>query len=286
MLESSSCIRQSSPGATGACCPPWTTAASGVALRCTSRCVQRATASSTWPTATSLGSPTLKLKPRPWRRRLRCRMGPTRTARCSCGPASSPITSPSPTRIPRQPRRQTMAHCLPTSATSSTPGDVPGGGRRRVCGVLAPGQWPSGWGPLKGDRRERLASPLRFSSRHGGEDYVFSLLTGYCDPPAGITVQEGLHYNPFFPGQAIAMAPPIYNEILEFEDGTPATMSQIAKDVCTFLRWVAEPEHDQRKLVGLKVLLVAGILLPLLYCWKRHTWSVLKSRNIVYRPPK
>ncbi|KAF7237191.1 Cytochrome c1, heme protein, mitochondrial [Varanus komodoensis] len=124
------------------------------------------------------------------------------------------------------------------------------------------------------------------NARHGGEDYVFSLLTGYCDPPAGITVQEGLHYNPFFPGQAIAMAPPIYNEILEFEDGTPATMSQIAKDVCTFLRWVAEPEHDQRKLVGLKVLLVAGILLPLLYCWKRHTWSVLKSRNIVYRPPK
>lgn len=55
--------------------------------------------------------------------------------------------------------------------------------------------------------------------RHGGEDYVFSLLTGYCDPPAGVTVREGLHYNPYFPGQAIGMAPPIYNEILEFDDG-------------------------------------------------------------------
>jgi len=57
------------------------------------------------------------------------------------------------------------------------------------------------------------------SLRHGGEDYVFSLLTGYCDPPAGVSMREGLYYNPYFPGQAIGMAPPIYNEVLEFEDG-------------------------------------------------------------------
>lgn len=35
--------------------------------------------------------------------------------------------------------------------------------------------------------------------------------------------------------------------------GTPATMSQIAKDVCTFLRWASEPEHDHRKRMALKV---------------------------------
>lgn len=55
--------------------------------------------------------------------------------------------------------------------------------------------------------------------RHGGEDYVFSLLTGYCEPPAGVSVREGLYYNPYFPGQAIGMAPPIYNEVLEYDDG-------------------------------------------------------------------
>ncbi len=55
--------------------------------------------------------------------------------------------------------------------------------------------------------------------RHGGEDYVFSLLTGYCDPPAGVSLREGLHYNPYFPGQAIGMAAPIYNEVLEYDDG-------------------------------------------------------------------
>ncbi|XP_034980539.1 cytochrome c1, heme protein, mitochondrial [Zootoca vivipara] len=124
------------------------------------------------------------------------------------------------------------------------------------------------------------------NARHGGEDYVFSLLTGYCDPPGGVSIREGLYYNPFFPGEAIGMAPPIYNEILEFEDGTPATMSQIAKDVCTFLRWAAEPEHDHRKRMGLKMALIMGLLLPLTYYLKRHRWSVLKSRKIAYRPPK
>uniref|UniRef100_A0A3Q1H146 Cytochrome c1, heme protein, mitochondrial n=2 Tax=Acanthochromis polyacanthus TaxID=80966 RepID=A0A3Q1H146_9TELE len=124
------------------------------------------------------------------------------------------------------------------------------------------------------------------NARHGGEDYVFSLLTGYCEPPAGVAVREGLYYNPYFPGQAIGMAPPIYNEILEYDDGTPATMSQVAKDVCTFLRWAAEPEHDQRKRMGLKLLMGSAILVPLLYYMKRHRWSVLKSRKIAYRPPK
>ncbi|KAF3856855.1 hypothetical protein F7725_017578 [Dissostichus mawsoni] len=124
------------------------------------------------------------------------------------------------------------------------------------------------------------------NARHGGEDYVFSLLTGYCEPPAGVAVREGLYYNPYFVGQAIGMAPPIYNEVLEFEDGTPASMSQVAKDVCTFLKWAGEPAHDQRKRMGLKLLMGAGIVVPLLYYMKRHRWSVLKSRKIAYRPPK
>lgn len=60
---------------------------------------------------------------------------------------------------------------------------------------------------------------LLCSLRHGGEDYVFSLLTGYCEPPAGVVMREGLYFNPYFPGQAIGMAPPIYNEVLEYDDG-------------------------------------------------------------------
>ncbi|KAF5907288.1 cytochrome c1, heme protein, mitochondrial-like, partial [Clarias magur] len=121
------------------------------------------------------------------------------------------------------------------------------------------------------------------NARHGGEDYVFSLLTGYCDPPAGVTMREGLYYNPYFPGQAIAMAPPIYNEVLEYDDGTPATMSQVAKDVCTFLRWAAEPEHDQRKKMGLKLLMGSAILLPLVYYLKRHRCLTMDKSDLVQK---
>lgn len=73
-----------------------------------------------------------------------------------------------------------------------------------------------------GGRKVQLAPGLRrlgSGSRHGGEDYVFSLLTGYCDPPTGVSLREDLYFNPYFPGQAIGMAPPIYNEVLEYDDG-------------------------------------------------------------------
>jgi ubiquinol-cytochrome c reductase cytochrome c1 subunit len=66
--------------------------------------------------------------------------------------------------------------------------------------------------------------------------------------------------------------------------GTPATMTQMAKDVCTFLRWASEPEHDSRKRMGMKALMLASVLLFVSYYLKRHKWTVLKTRKIVYRP--
>ena len=90
-------------------------------------------------------------------------------------------------------------------------------------------------------------------ARHGGENYIYHLLTSYCEAPAGIELREGQNFNPYYPGGAIGMAAPLYNEIIEYDDGTPATQSQLAKDVCTFLVWAASPEHDQRKKLGLKV---------------------------------
>ena len=52
-------------------------------------------------------------------------------------------------------------------------------------------------------------------ARHGGENYIYHLLTSYCDPPAGVNLMDGQHFNPYFPGGALAMAAPIYNEIIE-----------------------------------------------------------------------
>lgn len=74
------------------------------------------------------------------------------------------------------------------------------------------------------------------------------------DPPAGVTIREGMYYNPYFPGGSISMAKALYDDVIEYSDGTPATTSQLAKDVATFLKWAAEQEHDERKKMLLKVI--------------------------------
>ncbi|KAA8490797.1 Cytochrome c1-2, heme protein, mitochondrial [Porphyridium purpureum] len=119
-------------------------------------------------------------------------------------------------------------------------------------------------------------------ARHGGIDYVFALLTGFRDPPEGIELREGLHYNPYFPGGAIGMAQPLYDESIEYEDGTPATLSQLAKDVSTFLAWAAEPEHDKRKRIGAEWISGLTLLALLLVYQKRLRWSLLKNRRIEF----
>ncbi|KAJ8585986.1 cytochrome c1, component of the mitochondrial respiratory chain [Rhizopogon salebrosus TDB-379] len=127
---------------------------------------------------------------------------------------------------------------------------------------------------------------LIIKARHGGADYVFSLLTGYIDPPAGVDIREGMNYNPYFPGGAISMARVLYDELVEYEDGTPATTSQLAKDVVTFLNWAAEPEHDERKKMGLKAVILFSALFAISIQVKRFKWTVIKNRKIFYNPPK
>lgn len=121
-------------------------------------------------------------------------------------------------------------------------------------------------------------------ARHGREDYIYHLLTSYCDPPAGIELRDGQHFNPYFPGGAIGMAPPLYNEVIDYDDGTPPTMSQLAKDVGVFLTWAASPEHDLKKKMAIKALSLLAIMAGVTYYMKRFRWSVLKSRKLVYTP--
>lgn len=106
-------------------------------------------------------------------------------------------------------------------------------------------------------------------ARHDGQNYVFALLTGYRDPPPGINVREGLYYNPYFPGGVIAMPKMLNNGGVEYPDGTPSTEAQQAKDVTTFLAWAASPEHDERKLIGLKLLSALVVALATTVYWKR-----------------
>ncbi|XP_076638291.1 cytochrome c1 [Colletes latitarsis] len=122
------------------------------------------------------------------------------------------------------------------------------------------------------------------NARHNGENYVFSLLTGYCDPPAGIPLREGQYFNPYFPGGALGMAQVIFDEVLEFEDGTPATASQVAKDITTFLMWTSNCEHDERKRLFLKGSLVFIALSALTAYLKRHKWTTVKNTKLLFTP--
>jgi len=122
-------------------------------------------------------------------------------------------------------------------------------------------------------------------ARNGGIDYIFALLTGYVDPPAGVEVKEGLHYNPYFPNSWIGMAKALYDEVIEYSDGTPATTSQLAKDVATFLNWSSEKQHDDRKKLIFNTLWVGPPLVLLFWLYKRRVFTSMKSRKIVYSPP-
>jgi len=123
-------------------------------------------------------------------------------------------------------------------------------------------------------------------ARDGYENYLFALLTGYCDPPAGFVLEDGLHFNPYFHGGAIAMPPPLYNEVIMYKDGTPATRSQLAKDVSCFLRWAAEPWHDERKKLGLKWIPVLAVCFISSGYWCRTAFQGAVHGQAFYRPKK
>jgi len=146
------------------------------------------------------------------------------------------------------------------------------------------------WNPYKNDKEARAmnngALPPDLSqivrARHGGEDYLFSLLTGYRDPPHGITLGENMYYNLYFPGCQIAMPPPLAEGAVTYEDGTEATVSQMAKDVTIFLAWSSYMEQDERHLMGIKTFAVLFALFgPFLY-WKKFRYNTIKKRRVEF----
>lgn len=97
-------------------------------------------------------------------------------------------------------------------------------------------------------------------------------------------LREGQYYNPYFPGGAISMAQSLFNEAAEYSDGTPATASQLAKDVGTFLKWTAEPEFDERRKMFIRSVIIYSTLIGIAYYITKFKFSVLKSRKIEFRP--
>jgi ubiquinol-cytochrome c reductase cytochrome c1 subunit len=113
-------------------------------------------------------------------------------------------------------------------------------------------------------------------ARKSGADYMYALLTGYQDPPAGFQLMDGMNYNRYFPGHQIAMPNVLNPGQLEFADGTEATVSNMARDVTAFLAWAAEPELEQRKRMGVRIILFLIVLGGLTYAVKRKIWADVK----------
>jgi ubiquinol-cytochrome c reductase cytochrome c1 subunit len=114
---------------------------------------------------------------------------------------------------------------------------------------------------------------LIVNAREGHANYIYGILVGFSDPPAGMQMQEGMNYNKYFPGHQIAMPPPLQDGRVTYADGTPATVDQMANDVVTFLAWAANPEMVERKQMGWRWVLFFLIMTGLTYAVKRRVWA-------------
>ena len=106
----------------------------------------------------------------------------------------------------------------------------------------------------------------------------YSLQTSYeVTPPLDFELTDGLYNNPYHDGKVIAMPPPIYDNVIEYIDGTDANLHQLSYDIVNFLSWAAEPELQKRKSLGLKVLLLLTALTLLLYVTMKEIWSRIEK---------
>ncbi|WP_208976461.1 cytochrome c1 [Polycladidibacter hongkongensis] len=132
----------------------------------------------------------------------------------------------------------------------------------------------------------KFFSDLFTQYQESGPDYLYNLLTSYEEEFPACAGEQSNYFNPKFiggtlpaecaelhlTGGGIAMAPPLFDEAVEYADGTPMTTDQYARDVSAFLMWTAEPKLDQRKQLGLGVLGFLMVFASLLYYSKRKIW--------------
>ena len=116
-------------------------------------------------------------------------------------------------------------------------------------------------------------------ARKGGANYIYSVLVGYEDPPAGMILDEGVYYNKYMIGQKIKMPNNLSDGLVEYVDGTASTVDQMAKDVTTFLSWAAEPELESRHKTGVKVILYLVLLSILVFLSMKKIWSRVNSEK-------
>ena len=115
-------------------------------------------------------------------------------------------------------------------------------------------------------------------ARAGGADYIYSVLLGYEDPPEGMKLDDGVYYNKYMYGQKIKMPQQLYEDLVDYSDGTKATPEQMAKDVVTFMAWTAEPKLEERHKFGFRVIAYLIILTILVYFSMKRIWSRIETK--------
>jgi len=115
-------------------------------------------------------------------------------------------------------------------------------------------------------------------ARNGGADYIYSVLIGYEEPLSDIMLDDGVYYNKYMYGNKIKMPKPLEEGVVEYNDGTPATEEQMAKDIVTFLAWSAEPHLEARHKMGFRAIIYLIILTILVYFSMKKIWSRIESK--------
>jgi len=118
---------------------------------------------------------------------------------------------------------------------------------------------------------------LLAKARKNGPAYIYGILTGYEEAPEGVEMGAGQYYNKYMSGHKIAMAAPLSEGIVPYEDETPQTVEQYSKDLATFLMWTAEPKLEERKRMGVKVILFLLAFAGVMYAVKKKIWKDLKT---------
>ncbi len=112
--------------------------------------------------------------------------------------------------------------------------------------------------------------------QEAGPDYIYAYLTGFKEPPKGTKVADGMNYNAAFPAPHMTAMPNPFaggDGLVKYDDDTPKTVDNYARDVAAFLAWTADPRTEERKRIGLMVTIYLLITAILLYFAKKRIWA-------------
>lgn len=96
-------------------------------------------------------------------------------------------------------------------------------------------------------------------------------MTGYhYTPPFGHEVPEGRYFNPYHHHMIIGMPRQLYDGMLKYEDGTPASTPQLAHDVSSFLDFIENHHLPDVKLQIIMIWTLIALWLPISWVYLKY----------------